>query len=171
MAAGVRAAVPDDIEAMQAIGVAAGQRFAAVTDPRIAERAADDPFSRDELRAWIDAGRAWVAVDGSPVGFVVVDIVDDAAHVEEISVHPKHEGRGHGAALLDTVSEWARASGTGAVTLTTFADVPWNRPYYERRGFVVLAAGAIGRELAERVAEEDRAGLPASIRVCMSRTV
>lgn len=167
----VRAAVPHDIEPMRTIGYTAGRRFAAASDPRVAGRADDDPFSHDELRAWIDAGRAWVVCDGAPVGFVVVDIVDGNAHIEEISVHPDHEGRGHGTALLDVVTEWARSNGSRGVTLTTFDQVEWNRPYYERRGFVVVAGDAVGPELAGRVVAEDRAGLPTEIRVCMSRPV
>ena len=33
---------------------------------------------------------------------------------------------------------WARSHGYGAVTLTTYRDVPWNAPFYERLGFSVL---------------------------------
>ena len=168
----VRPATAGDVERMQTIGEAAGRRFASVDDPRVAARANDEPFSPAELQRWIDAGRAWVVDDvGGAVGFVVVDVVDANAHVEEISVHPDHEGRGHGGALLDAVSEWAGTQAMTAVTLTTFTDVAWNRPYYERRGFLALQRPEIGPELATRVAAEDAAGLPAEIRVCMKRGV
>jgi hypothetical protein len=30
---------------------------------------------------------------------------------------------------------WAQRHGLAALTLTTFTDVPWNMPYYERLGF------------------------------------
>jgi hypothetical protein len=30
---------------------------------------------------------------------------------------------------------WAQRHGLAALTLTTFTDVPWNMPYYERFGF------------------------------------
>ncbi|MDE0802187.1 MAG: GNAT family N-acetyltransferase [Acidimicrobiales bacterium] len=166
-----RPAVLADVDAIRRIGAAAGRRFASVDDPRIAERADDDPFDAEDLRRWIDAGRAWVSGDDPPAGFVVVDVVDRCAHIEEVSVAPEHEGRGHGGALLDAATTWARAEGMHAVTLTTFADVEWNRPYYERRGFRVLGRDEIGPELAERIATEDRDGLDRAIRVCMSRSV
>lgn len=169
MVGDVRTAVADDIVHIRSIGAAAGRRFATVDDPRIAERAEDEPLTADELRTWIDAGRAWVSGDATPVGFVVVDEVDGNAHIEEIAVHPDHGGRGHGAVLLETVASWASARGMDAVTLTTFADVAWNRPYYERRGFVVV--DDVGPELLARVADEEAAGLVAAIRVCMSRTI
>lgn len=166
-----RAATQADIEAIRRIAVAAGRRFATAGDPRIAERADDEPFDVDELRVWVEAGRSWVSGDDPPAGFVVVDVVDGTAHVEEICVAPEHEGRGHGNALLDTVTTWARDQGMQTVTLTTFTDVEWNRPYYERRGFQVIDGDEVGPELAARVTAEDGAGLDRAIRVCMSRRV
>ena len=38
-------------------------------------------------------------------------------------------------ALIEHVAGWARAHGSPALTLTTFTEVPWNAPYYERLGF------------------------------------
>lgn len=171
MAPTVRPAGVDDIESMRAIGVAAGRRFATADDPRIAVRADDEPFEPDDLQRWIRAGRAWVVGDPAPVGFTVVDVVDGNGHIEEISVDPDHERRGNGGALLEAVSAWARGEGRHALTLTTFADVPWNRPYYERRDFRVMTADEIGPELAARVADEEQAGLPSEIRVCMVRSI
>lgn len=168
----IRPATHADIAAMQTIGSAAGMRFAEIDDQRVAACADDDSFDDEELRAWIDLGRAWVAVDrGATVGFVVVDVVDGLAHIDEVSVHPSNERQGHGAALLATVSSWAATNNIEAVTLTTFADVHWNRPYYERRGFRVLEDAEIGPELAARVLDEDAHGLPTELRVCMGRTV
>jgi hypothetical protein len=40
------------------------------------------------------------------------------------------------------------------VTLTTFRDVPWNAPYYQRLGFTIVGAGDQGRQLADLVARE-----------------
>jgi len=36
---------------------------------------------------------------------------------------------------VNSVCDWARAEGYGAVTLTTFRDVPWNGPFYRKLGF------------------------------------
>ena len=57
------------------------------------------------------------------------------------------------------------------VTLTTFRDVPWNRPWYQRMGYVVLAEDDLGPGLHARRRQEDADGLPAELRVCMRREV
>ncbi|HVU92576.1 MAG TPA: GNAT family N-acetyltransferase [Jatrophihabitans sp.] len=74
-----------------------------------------------------------------PVGFVWLTEVAGLAHVEELAVIPKWMGQGIGTRLLDRAAEWARRQGYPAITLTTFADVPWNGPYYRGRGFVEVA--------------------------------
>jgi len=33
--------------------------------------------------------------------------------------------------------EWAETKRLAGLTLTTFAEVPWNAPYYDRLGFLV----------------------------------
>jgi ribosomal protein S18 acetylase RimI-like enzyme len=162
---------------MAQVSAAAGRRFAEVDDPGVAARADDPPLPLDELVAWAGAGRAWVAVaegesgGGDVVGFAVVDVVDGNAHVEEVSVDPDAQGHGHGSALLDAVATDAARRGEPAVTLTTYRDVPWNRPYYERRGFRVLTRDELGPELAARVVAEAALGLDPSVRVCMRRDV
>jgi len=177
----IRPAGPADVAAMQRVSAAAGRRFGEIDDPRVAACADDPPLADDALAAWIAAGRAWVAVgdagdddgDGGGrdriLGVVVVDVLDGNAHVEEVSVLPEVQGRGLGAALLDAVGAYAKGAGHPVVTLTTFADVPWNRPWYQRRGFGVMPPREIGPELAARVREEARHGLDPTIRVCMHR--
>lgn len=63
-----------------------------------------------------------------------------ALHLHELDVLPDRQGQGLGKRLLDHVFELARDRGFREVTLTTFRDVPFNRPFYERRGFSVLSA-------------------------------
>jgi GNAT superfamily N-acetyltransferase len=191
----IRPARLADIEAMQRVGAAAGRRLAEIDDPRIAKCADDAPLPTGALRRWVDDGRAWVAVadpagpaapagpsapdggdhdrggEGDIVGSIVVDILDGNAHVEELSVVPTAERRGLGSALLDAVLAYARRHGHPAVTLTTFADVPWNRPWYERRGFAALAPGEEGPELAARMLDEAAHGLHPELRVAMRRPV
>jgi len=80
---------------------------------------------------------AWrVLVVGWPVaGFAVLERVDGDVHLEQLSVHPSGMRRGTGAALLAATVEHARASGARRVTLLTYADVPWNAPWYDRHGW------------------------------------
>jgi ribosomal protein S18 acetylase RimI-like enzyme len=98
---------------------------------------------------------------------VVVDEVDGNAHVEQVSVLPDHQGAGIGRALLDRVGAWALQNGRSAITLTTFAHVPWNAPLYRHFGFTVLAESEIGPELRAICVKEAAHGLDPAMRVCM----
>jgi len=51
------------------------------------------------------------------------------------------------------------------MTLTTFRDVPWDRPFYERAGFRVLGPDEIDQAVLAVVAREDAAGLRRAERV------
>ena len=167
----VRPSSPADGERLRAIERAAGERLREVDLTAIAE---DEPMSVDELAVYADAGRSWVAAihgDGAEqvVGYVLVDVVDRAAHVEQISVDPSAQGRGIARALLGRVEEYARTNGLTSLSLTTFRDVPWNAPLYAHLGFRELAPGEVGPELAALVEVEASHGLDPDQRVCMQR--
>ena len=166
MGATIRAARRDEIEALRDIERRAGARF---RDVGLAHIADAEPFSAGELTAFVDAGRAWTAEDehGQPVGYAVADIVDGQGHLEQISVDPPQQGNGIGRALIDAVCNWARHTGATALTLTTFTEVPWNRPLYEHLGFVVLAEDELGPELRAVREHEAELGLDPEHRVCM----
>jgi GNAT superfamily N-acetyltransferase len=173
----------DELERLRAIERAAGRAFAEVGMPEIAE---DEPPSIATLARYRASGWAWVITvdgDGGPrgddvvAGYVIVDVLDDAlvagasAHVEQVSVDPDFARRGHGRRLLDHVDDRARERGLGALTLTTFRDVPWNAPYYERCGFRVLDDEELGPGLRRVRADEAAHGLDPAARVCMWRPV
>ena len=165
---GVRAMRTTDAADAAVISAEAGARFADIDEPRIAACADDEPFTAEELAEYIAAGRAWVATeDDVVVGFVIVDVLDGVPHIEEIDVALTAGERGHGTRLLEAVVDWATAKGAPMVTLTTFRDVPWNRPWYERHGFRTLAADQQTPELATRIVEEEAKGLPSELRVAM----
>ncbi|NUT97900.1 MAG: GNAT family N-acetyltransferase [Saccharothrix sp.] len=156
----LRPARPDELPLLQEIENASGEPFRDIGMPEIAD---DDPMPLDALRH----AHVWVAADPDPVAWVAAVEVDGHAHVEQISVHPDHARRGIGAALLDHVETWATARGLAGLTLTTFRDVPWNAPYYERLGFREVTALSPG--LAEIVATEAARGLDPATRVCLKR--
>ncbi|MGY2079546.1 GNAT family N-acetyltransferase [Modestobacter sp. SYSU DS0657] len=83
---------------------------------------------------------AWrVLVVGRPViGFAVLERLDGAVHLEQLSVHPAHGRRGVGASLLAATVAAAGERGADRVTLLTFAEVPWNAPFYARHGWQPL---------------------------------
>jgi GNAT superfamily N-acetyltransferase len=136
--------------------------------------AAAEPMVVEVLDAYRVAGRAWVLVpeddpSGAPVAYTVLEEFDGAAHVEQLSVDPAFARRGLGRQLLDHVAFEARVAGRTAVTLTTFRDVPWNAPYYERCGFRTLAEPELGPELRAKRDAETAHGLDPALRVCMRR--
>jgi GNAT superfamily N-acetyltransferase len=163
----IRSPRPHELVSLREIETAAGALFAGVG---LSDVAAHEPFSIEELTAYLVVERIWVLVEDTvPVGYALADVVDGVAHLEQLSVTPEHGRRGHGGALLDHVCEWARRNGLGAVTLTTFEHVAWNAPYYARRGFRVLADDEIGPELRRQCQEEAQHGLDPALRVCMRR--
>ncbi|MFI9415870.1 GNAT family N-acetyltransferase [Streptomyces werraensis] len=166
----IRPAVPADLPALQDVERTAGAPFRDLGMPEIAD---DDPPALDELERYRKAGRCWVAAeedgagDGRPVGYLIAEPVDGALHVEQVSVHPDAARRGVGRALLAHAARHAREEGWTALTLTTFADVPWNAPYYARLGFRTLAECELTPGLHRIRAEESAHGLDHWPRVCM----
>jgi GNAT superfamily N-acetyltransferase len=160
----------DDLEPIRAIEVRAGALFHQVGKPDIAGHPVP---SAGELARFVDAGRSWVlAADGDvPAGFVLVDLVDGLAHIEQVSVDSPYARRGLGSTLMDHVGSWAAGRNIGALTLTTFREVPWNAPYYARLGFVELADEERGPELAALMADEAQHGLDPAERVAMIRPI
>jgi GNAT superfamily N-acetyltransferase len=139
-------------------------------DVGMPEIAADEPPSMATLESYRAAGRAWaVESSGMVAGYVLVDVVDGAAHIEQVSVDPAFARRGLGRRLIDHVATVAEAEGRPAVTLTTFRDVPWNAPYYRRCGFRDLAEWELGPELRQLRDTESAHGLDPALRVCMRR--
>lgn len=166
----IRAPRRNELERLRAIERAAGVLFTGIGMDDIAGH---EPASISVMESYRVDGRAFVSVDDAngadePVGYALVDIVGDAAHLEQISVDPAVGRQGHGRALVEHVCDWARAHGFGAVTLTTFRDVPWNAPYYARLGFEVIDPGP---ELQRLVQEEVAYGLDPALRVCMRRAI
>jgi GNAT superfamily N-acetyltransferase len=166
----IRPARPEDAERLRSIERAAGARFREVGMADIAEA---EPMTTATLVAYAQAGRSWVAVDERcrAVGYVVVDLIDDCAHVEQISVDPDYQGQGLGRALLDEVGRWAAAQAMTAMTLTTFDRVSWNRPLYEHLGFTVVEDADLLPGLRAVWDVETEHGLDPATRVCMRRPV
>jgi GNAT superfamily N-acetyltransferase len=163
----VRLAEPRDIPAMQEIEIAAGSLFAAIG---MHDVAADGAHETEVLAGYVAAGRAWVAERGGGVcGYALVDVLDGAAHLEQVTVHPDHGRQGIGGRLIDAVAAWARDQGYAALTLLTFRDVAWNGPYYRRIGFADVPDAALGPELAALRAHEADIGLDVGIRGAMRR--
>jgi GNAT superfamily N-acetyltransferase len=166
----IRPPAEAELALLRDIEVRAGEPFRAIGMAAIAD---DDPPATGDLRASLDAGLAWVAAeaDDRPVAYLLVAVVDGALHVEQVSVDPAWARRGIGGALLEHAAAVAAKRGLGALTLTTFAEVPWNAPYYARCGFRALGEEELTPGLRAIVAAERARGLDRWPRVVMRRPV
>ncbi|GLF97956.1 GNAT family N-acetyltransferase [Streptomyces yaizuensis] len=164
----IRPATPADLPLLQEIERAAGEPFRALGMAAIAD---DEPPALALLEEFRAAGRAWVLADGDdrPLAYLIHEDVDGAAHIEQVSVHPDGARRGLGGALIDHLGDRAAAGGLGALTLTTFSEVPWNAPYYARLGFRVLPEAEETEGLRAIRRTEREIGLDRWPRVCMRR--
>lgn len=164
----IRAARIAELPVLQGIERAAGRMFCDIGMPEIADYG---PWPLLVMAARHDAGLLWVVVgkSGEPVAYLMADLVDGCLQVEQVTVHPGSARRGLGRALLDHAANQAAADGLPALTLTTFAHVPWNAPYYARCGFRVLDDAEITPGLRAIREREAALGLDRWPRVCMRR--
>jgi len=163
----IRFARVEDLQTLPEIERRAGEAFRSLGMDSVAE---DDPLPAQHLADYQQVGRAWVAEDaGQVVGYLLLDLVAGAAHIEQASVEPSHARRRIGSQLIEAAAGWARHHGLRAMTLTSFALVPWNAPYYTRLGFVVLPDADQSPELREIRRSEVARGLDAWPRVAMRR--
>lgn len=124
------------------------------------------------LQDAIQRGLVWVArmaERDDPVGFVWLDTEHggNVIGIAELDVLPAYGKRGIGAALLEHACEWARSAGYRRVDLGTLADVPWNAPFYEKHGFVVVDKRAPAFAYARDRDREN--GFPDALRIFMAR--
>lgn len=160
----------DELFQIQQLELAAGAIFHTVDMAEIAE---DDPPSRQTLERYLDLGQIWVVLgsDRTVQAYLMLDRVDGCAHIEQVSVAPAAQGAGLGRALIAHAGRWAGLNNLPALTLTTFAEVPWNAPYYQRLGFVQMADDMLSPGLVQIRAQEQAAGLDRWPRVCMQKVL
>ena len=120
----LRRATHADIPAMSRIRLAVTENV--LRDPaRITVAMYEDFLER--------SGRGWVAeADGGIVGFSYADNMN--ASIWALFVHPGHEGRGLGKALLDRATAWLFEQGHARIRLTTGADTRADR-FYAAQGW------------------------------------
>jgi GNAT superfamily N-acetyltransferase len=166
----IRLATPNDVPLLPHI-----ERFAATlfSEDDLPAHLRDDITPVHALAEAQAASLLWIAADArdQPVGFAFLDPLDDCLHLWELDVHPDHGRRGLGTRLVEASVESARQRGLRGLTLTTYAHVAWNAPYYERLGFVRLTPERLTPGLREALAHEAAIGLDPARRVAMRRDV
>lgn len=165
-----RARVPD-AAFLPAIETSAAELFR--EDPQLAWLAEAEVADVASHQQNIQRHPVWVAVtvDGVHCGFLNAETCDRELHVWEVSVAGGYQGRGIGKRLLQAAREYAQQQRLDALTLSTFRQLPWNQPFYQRLGFVTLEAGQLAPRLRQVLADEARHGLPVERRCVMRLTL
>ncbi len=146
----VRPADPIEYEQLIEVEIAADRLF-----PLAGYGETPPPADLEDLE---EATLLLVAGD-PPVGYARVEVVDGQAHLEGLSVRPRFMRQGIGSALVNAACDWASEQGYHRITLCTFAEVPWNGPFYATLGFTELTELSPG--LAEFRKHEAELGLDA----------
>lgn len=151
----IRLAEKADLAGLQTIERAAATLF---PDGRIPD--VDDVMPIDELERAMNSGLLLVATSHHlVVGFAMALEQDSSLHLAVMAVHPDHGKRGLGQALVLAIIREAARRQHRSVTLTTFADLPWNGPFYRKAGFRVLSDSELSASLRDILAHEESLGM------------
>ncbi|MBX3502469.1 MAG: GNAT family N-acetyltransferase [Alphaproteobacteria bacterium] len=164
----IRAARRQELPAIRQIENVADEIFRRVAMPWVLPMTPADPALLEDARR---GGRLWVAADAvnRPVGFALLRTLDGMAWLHQLSVLPRHGGRGIGAALLEQVCARARQERHASLFLSTYLGVPWNAPFYARRGFTIVPLAQYTAAMRRERAHERQLGHPIWRRCLMRR--
>ncbi len=165
----IRLAQPSDLPALAQIELNAGELFKTVGLDKLAGDFADPDFVASFIRS--DGAIVTVHASGNVVGFALSFALGGSLHLQEMSVDPAHGRKGLGGRLLDAIDEMAREESYARTTLSTFADVPWNAPFYERHGYQIIAPAEWTPGFHILREHEAQAGLPVERRCFMEKRV
>ena len=131
------------------------------------------PASLASLEAGRREGRLWVAVSplNRPVGFALMKFPGGTAWLDQLSVLQRWQGYGFGSALIEQTATAARGLGHRTLHLSTYRDVPWNAPYYARRGFEEMPRADWPHVFRMQSMEGNRHGHPPWRRTIMRRSL
>ena len=166
----IRAARPEEIALLPQIENAADARYVRVGLRRVLDMPPASVASLERGRR-----RGMLLVATSPlnrvVGFALMKLPAGKAWLDQLSVLGHWQGRGLGAALIDRTAQQARAFGYDTLYLSTYLDVPWNGPFYQRRGFSPVPRGKWPRAFRVQFMIENSHGHPPWRRTIMQRRV
>jgi len=168
-----RTGVPADYPALRSIDDAAAVLFEQAG--LVLDLPDDHEFvcsERDRWQRCLAAGEVILATDprGHAVGFVAVSRLDTEPFLAQLSVRPEHMRRGIGSALLEAAFD-SVSDEYAAIWLTTYDHLHWNRPFYERCGFVRIPEPDCGDGVRAELALERRSLPQAQHRIAMRRAL
>ncbi len=164
----IRFARTSDLKAIKEVELAAASRFKGLG---LVDHLMDHHFEQTLLKTLIKEEQVWISVceqeQNKVTGFAIATVLGPLAYLEELDVLPGFGRQGIGRALVLKVVDWAREKKFGHLTLSTFAHIPWNAPFYEKLGFTVLPQKNWESQLHEIYMLEQKIGLPVEKRVFM----
>jgi GNAT superfamily N-acetyltransferase len=166
----IRPARPEEIALLPQIENAADEQYVRVGLRRVL---AMPPASVTSLEHGRRHGMLWVATSplNRVVGFALMKLPAGTAWLDQLSVLRHWQGRGLGAALIERTAARAQTLGFGMLYLSTYLDVPWNAPFYARRGFTPVPRGEWPRAFRVGFMLENSHGHPPWRRTIMQRRV
>ncbi len=163
----VRRTVVAYIPAFPAIELSAGGLFRDTDRAWVADA---EPTPLVVHREAIAAGHHWTAlVDDDPVGFLLAEQFGTALYIAELAVARPFQRKGVGRALMIAAEGYATDAAYAELTLTTYRDLPWNGPFYQKLGFRELPPEALPFHLAARLGAEAEAGHEPHLRCGMAK--
>lgn len=163
----IRQAEKSDAKNLLAIECSAAQIFRGHT--KFGWIADGDVQTEQEYLGYIQQRMAWVAVDNDdqPIGFINTQKLGNSLHIAEVSVAQSWQGKGVGRALILHVIDYALQKSFDNITLTTFRDIPWNAPYYQRLGFSIIESSDLSCTLKSILQQEVDTGFAIEDRCAM----
>jgi GNAT superfamily N-acetyltransferase len=134
LTASIRLAREADLAALPAVELSAAQAFRDTYAPQSLLRHISPPEHWASMQA---SGTLWVAEeeDRGLIAFLAATSIGDRLHIDEFDVALEAQRRGLGRRMLSQVIAWAKDAGFACLSLTTFASIPWNAPFYRSLGF------------------------------------
>ncbi len=162
----IRPARADELVLLPALERAATEMFRDTAHSWVVE---DGGYDELVYQDWFDHGVILVAErEGELAAFATAEEVGQEGFYALLCVHPAHAQRGLGRRLTDAIKTWAVSRGYTTLTMTTFPDVPWNAPMFERMGFRIMDDAELTPGLMDIRREEIASGLPPEQRVFMT---
>ena len=126
----LRIATPADAEAVAALVDAAYRHYI----ERIGRP--PGPMTEDYDQVIRDRQVTVAEQDGEMAGVVVTGPTDEGFAIDNVAVHPSHQGKGLGGALMQYAEAEARRAGFDSIYLYTHEKMTENQVLYARLGYV-----------------------------------